>query len=146
MDLGFLGTYTPRLDDKNRLVLPARFREPLAGGLVMARGHERCLCVWPVEGFRAATERLAAAPLTSKAVRDYTRVLFAGAHDEVPDRQGRITVPQSLREYAGLVRDLAVIGASTRVEIWAADAWERYLAAQEDTFSALSEEVATGLP
>ncbi|MDX6355681.1 MAG: transcriptional regulator MraZ, partial [Streptomyces sp.] len=57
MSLGFLGTYTPRLDEKNRLVLPARFREPLADGLVITRGQERCLCVWPVEGFTAATEK-----------------------------------------------------------------------------------------
>ncbi|WP_335973841.1 MULTISPECIES: division/cell wall cluster transcriptional repressor MraZ [Streptomycetaceae] len=145
MFLGFLGTYTPRLDDKNRLVLPSRFREQLADGLVMTRGQERCLYVWPVEGFRAATEQFSGAPLTSKATRDYLRVLFAGAHDEVPDKQGRVTVPQPLRDYAGLVRECAVIGANTRVEIWSADAWERYLAAQEDTFSALSEEVPPGL-
>lgn len=141
----FLGTHTPRLDDKHRLVLPARFREPLAGGLVMTRGQERCLCVWPLEGFRAATEHLSAAPPTSRPARDYLRVLFAGAHDEVPDRQGRVTVPQPLREYAGLVRDCAVIGAGTRVEIWSATAWTEYLAAQEDTFSALSQEVLPGL-
>ncbi|CAG6395757.1 division/cell wall cluster transcriptional repressor MraZ [Streptomyces cocklensis] len=141
----FLGTYTPRLDDKHRLVLPARFREPLADGLVITRGQERCLCVWPVEGFKAATQQLSAAPLTSKSARDYLRVLFAGAHDEVPDKQGRVTVPQSLREYAGLERDCAVIGANTRVEIWSSTAWADYLAAQEDTFSALSQEVPPGL-
>lgn len=144
----FLGTHTPRLDDKHRLVLPARFREPLADGLVITRGQERCLCVWPLEGFRAATAQLAATPLTaltSKTARDYQRLLFAGAHDEVPDRQGRVTVPQPLREYAGLVRDCAVIGANSRVEIWSATAWTEYLAAQEDTFSALSQEVPPGL-
>ncbi|WUH23621.1 division/cell wall cluster transcriptional repressor MraZ [Streptomyces sp. NBC_00448] len=143
--MGFLGTYTPRLDDKNRLVLPSRFREQLTDGLVITRGQERCLYVWPVEGFRAATEQLSTAPLTSKTARDYLRVLFAGAHDEVPDKQGRVTVPQPLRDYAGLVRECAVIGANTRVEIWSAEAWERYLADQEDTFSALSQEVPTGL-
>lgn len=100
----FLGTYTPRLDDKHRLVLPARFREPLADGLVITRGQERCLCVWPVEGFRTATRQLSAAPLTSKSARDYLRVLFAGAHDEIPDKQGRVTVPQPLRDYAGARR------------------------------------------
>jgi MraZ protein len=141
----FLGTYTPRLDDKNRLVLPARFREQFADGLVITKGQERCLCVWPADGFKAATRTLSDAPLTSKAARDYLRVLFAGAHDEVPDKQGRVTVPQPLRAYAGLVRDCAVIGAGTRVEIWSASAWEDYLAAQEDTFSALSEEGPPGL-
>lgn len=141
----FLGTYAPRLDDKSRLVLPAKFREQFADGLVITKGQERCLYVWPVEGFRALTEELRRAPLTSKAARDYMRVLFAGAHDEVPDKQGRVTLPQPLRDYAGLRRECAVIGANTRVEVWDAAAWEDYLAGQEDVFSALSQEVPPGL-
>jgi transcriptional regulator MraZ len=141
----FLGTYAPRLDDKSRLVLPAKFRDQFAEGLVITKGQERCLCVWPLEGFRVLTEDLRKAPLTSKAARDYMRVLFAGAHDEVPDRQGRVTLPPHLRDYAGLQRECAVIGANSRVEVWDAPAWERYLAAQEDAFSALSQEVPPGL-
>lgn len=141
----FLGTYAPRLDDKSRLVLPAKFREQLAAGVVLTKGHERCLCVWPLAEFRSVTEQLRRAPVTSKSARDYMRVLFAGASDEVPDKQGRITVPPALREYAGLVRDCAVIGANSRVEIWDADAWESYLAGQEDSFSALSQEVLPGI-
>jgi MraZ protein len=141
----FLGTYAPRLDDKSRLVLPAKFREQFAEGLVITKGQERCLCVWPLEGFRSLTEDLRKAPLTSKGARDYTRVLFAGAQDEVPDRQGRVTIPPHLRDYAGLRRECAVIGANTRVEVWDGATWERYLAAQEDAFSALSQEVPPGL-
>ncbi|MCW2872111.1 division/cell wall cluster transcriptional repressor MraZ [Actinacidiphila oryziradicis] len=141
----FLGTYAPRLDDKSRLVLPAKFREPLAEGLVITKGQERCLYVWPLAEFQSVTEQLRRAPLTSKSARDYMRVLFAGAHDEVPDKQGRVTVPPPLRDYAGLRRDCAVIGANTRVEVWDATAWEQYLAAQEDAFSALSQEVPPGL-
>ncbi|WP_127357689.1 division/cell wall cluster transcriptional repressor MraZ [Actinacidiphila soli] len=141
----FLGTYAPRLDDKSRLVLPAKFREPLAEGLVITKGQERCLYVWPLAEFQAMTERLRDVPVTSKSARDYMRVLFAGAHDEVPDKQGRVTLPQALREYAGLRRDCAVIGANTRVEVWDTTAWEGYLAAQEDAFSALSQEVPPGL-
>jgi len=141
----FLGTYAPRLDDKSRLVLPAKFRDPLAGGLVITKGQERCLYVWPLAEFQAVTEQLRRAPITSKNARDYMRVLFAGAHDEAPDKQGRVTVPPPLREYAGLRRDCAVIGANTRVEVWDAGSWEQYLAAQEDAFSALSQEVPPGL-
>lgn len=141
----FLGTYTPRLDEKSRLVLPARFREQLADGLVITKGHERCLCVWPLTEFRSVTETLRRAPVTSKTARDYMRVLFAGASDEVPDRQGRVTVPQALRDYAGLVRECAVIGANNRVEVWDAVAWQRYLAGQEDTFATLSQEVLPGI-
>jgi MraZ protein len=141
----FLGTYAPRLDEKSRLVLPAKFREQLADGLVITKGQERCLYVWPLAEFRTVTERLREAPVTSKPARDYMRVLFAGAHDEIPDKQGRVTLPQALREYAGLSRDCAVIGANNRVEVWDATAWDRYLAAQEDVLPALSQEVPPGL-
>jgi MraZ protein len=141
----FLGTYAPRLDEKGRLFLPAKFRDELAGGLVITKGQERCLYVFARAEFVRSTERLREAPLTAKGVRDYSRVLFAGAHDETPDRQGRVTVPPQLRDYAGLDRDCAVVGANTRVEIWAASAWSDYLAGQEEQFASVSEEVLPGV-
>ena len=141
----FLGTHQPRLDDKGRLILPAKFRDELAEGLVVTKGQERCLYVWPRVEFARITEQLRAAPVTSKGVRDYMRVLFAGASDEVPDKQGRITLPPQLREYAGLTRDCVVIGANTRVEIWDAAAWDAYLTEREPAFAALSEEVLPGV-
>jgi MraZ protein len=141
----FLGTHTPRLDDKGRLILPAKFRDELAEGLVVTKGQERCLYVWPAAEFGRITEQMRQAPVTSKAARDYMRVLFAGAWDEVPDKQGRITIPPGLRDYAGLDRDCVVIGANSRVEIWDAQAWERYLVEQEQAFSELSEEVLPGV-
>jgi MraZ protein len=140
----FLGTHAPRLDDKGRIFLPAKFRDELAGGLVITKGQERCLYVWPLEEFGRLTESMRNAPVTAKPTRDYMRVLFAGASDEVPDRQGRVTIPPALRDYAGLARDCIVIGANTRVEIWDAQAWEAYLNEQEPRFSDLSEEVVTG--
>jgi MraZ protein len=141
----FLGTHAPRLDEKGRLFLPAKYRDALAEGLVITKGQERCLYVWPAEEFVRVTEAMRAAPVTSKAARDYMRVFFAGASDEVPDKQGRVTIPPALREYAGLDRECVVIGASTRLEIWDAAAWDTYLAAQEQAFSELSEEVLPGL-
>jgi MraZ protein len=141
----FLGTHTPRLDEKGRLFLPAKYREVLAGGLVITKGQERCLYVFPEAEFGRITEALRNAPVTSKSVRDYSRVFFASASDEVPDKQGRITVPPGLREYAGLSRDCVVIGANTRLEIWDAQAWDAYLADQEEAFSAASEEVLPGV-
>ncbi len=141
----FLGTHTPRLDDKGRLILPAKFRDELAEGLVVTKGQERCLYIWPLTEFARITEQMRLAPVTSKGPRDFMRVLFAGASDEVPDKQGRITVPPQLRAYAGLDRDCVVIGANSRVEVWDAQAWDRYLAAQEQAFSDLSEEVFPGL-
>jgi MraZ protein len=141
----FLGTHTPRLDEKGRLFLPAKYREELAGGLVITKGQERCLYVFPGAEFSRITEALRSAPVTAKAVRDYSRVFFASASDEVPDKQGRITVPPGLRSYAGLDRDCVVIGANTRLEIWDANAWDTYLGDQEEAFSAASEEVLPGV-
>ena len=141
----FLGTHQPRLDDKGRLFLPAKYREELAEGLVITKGQERCLYVFPVEEFQRITEALSTAPVTAKAVRDYSRVFFASASDEKPDKQGRITIPQGLRHYAGLQRDCVVIGANTRLEIWDAQSWDTYLNAQEQAFADLSEEVLPGI-
>jgi MraZ protein len=141
----FLGTHSPRMDDKGRLFLPAKYREELSGGLVITKGQERCLYVFPVEEFQRITAALREAPVTAKAVRDYSRVFFASASDEVPDKQGRLTVPPALRTYAGLNRDCVVIGANTRLEIWDAGAWETYLSGQEQQFADLSEEVLPGV-
>jgi MraZ protein len=135
----FLGTFAPRLDEKNRLVLPAKFRDELSGGLVITRGQERCLYVFGLADFTARTQHLRGVSLADKNARDYKRMLFAEAHDEVPDRQGRVSIPAGLRGYAGLTRDLAVIGANDHLEIWDAGSWTDYAAAQEDTFAALSE-------
>ena len=141
----FLGTHSPRLDEKGRLFLPAKFRDELADGLVITKGQERCLYVFGLAEFGRITERLAVAPVTAKAVRDYTRVFFASASDERPDKQGRITIPTPLRTYAGLTKDCVVIGQNTRDEIWDSAAWQAYEAEQEQAFSDLSEEVLPGV-
>jgi MraZ protein len=141
----FLGTHTPRLDDKGRIFLPAKSRDELSEGLVLTKGQERCLYVFPQAEFGRITEALRAAPVTAKAVRDYSRVFFASASDEVPDKQGRVTIPQALREYAALQRDCVVIGANTRLEIWDSVAWDAYLEQQEDAFSDASQEVLPGV-
>jgi len=140
-----LGTYTPRLDEKGRLILPAKFRTQLSQGLVMTRGQERCLFLLPMDEFRRMYEQIRQAPVTSKQARDYLRVFLSGASDEMPDKQGRISIPANLRQYAGLDRDVAVIGAGTRVEIWDAPTWEAYLAEQEASYSDTAEEILPGL-
>ena len=139
----FLGTHTPRLDDKGRLFLPAKYRDELAGGVVITKGQgqERCLYVFPKDEFARIAEALRTQPDTTQAVRDRSRVFFASASDELPDRQGRITVPVALRNYAGLQRDCVVVGANTRLEIWDTQAWETYETAQE----AAAEEVLPGI-
>ena len=135
----FLGTHTPRLDEKGRLILPAKFRDQLAEGVVITKGQERCLFVFTAAAF--AAKAASQEEPTTKAARDYRRIFFASAFDEVPDRTGRVTLPAGLREYAGLTKDCVVIGANTHLEIWDAETWRAYEAAQEQAF-ADQEEVA----
>jgi len=140
----FLGTHTPLLDDKGRLILPARFRDELAGGVVITKGQERCLYVFTTNEFNRIAAQLHEQPVTHKAARAYSRVFFASAHDEIPDKQGRVTIPAHLRDYASLDRELVVIGASSRVEIWDRQSWETYLADSEDAFAGIEEGVLPG--
>ncbi len=146
----FLGTFVPRLDDKGRLILPARFREEAARidgteRLVITKGQERCLSVWPASAFAEAADRVRSAPAAGslaspRAVRDYLRVLYAGASEQSFDKQGRITVPPALREYAGLTQQVAVVGADTHFELWDAAAWDRYVAEKEPAFADLDQD------
>jgi MraZ protein len=130
----FLGTHSPRLDDKNRVILPARYREFLADGLVMSKGQDRCVVVWTKEGFAKLAEDLAQGKHTVADQRRYTRILFASAYDDTPDKQGRITIPPKLREYAGLTRECVVIGQNTFLEIWDPATWEAYEEGAEASF------------
>ena len=141
----FVGTYTPKLDDKGRLFLPAKFRDALEGGLMVTRGQERCLTVYGLDQFETLTAKLREASLTNKTTRSYVRMLSSGAFDQVPDKQGRISIAPLLRSYAGLQKDVVVIGALDRVEIWDPTNWETYLASEEDQFSDLSEEILPGV-
>ena len=141
----FLGTHSPRLDEKGRIILPAKFREELASGLVLTRGQERCIYVFSEKEFARVHEQMREAPISSKQARDYIRVFLSGASDEVPDKQGRVTIPAGLRDYAGLSRDCTVIGAGSRVEVWDTTAWTAYLETTEQAFAEQAEEVIPGL-
>lgn len=141
----FLGTYEPKLDDKGRIILPAKFRDQLAGGLVITRGQERCLYVFPNKTFESVLAKLQQAPMTSKEARAYTRVFLSGANDQIPDKQGRVTIPPLLRSYADLRKDLVIIGTGERVEIWDQEAWNAYLGANEDEFADREDELIPGV-
>ena len=122
----FVGDFAPRLDDKGRLFLPAKFRPLLSEGVVITRGQERCLYVYPQDDFVKIVESLRAKTESNPQLRAYARMLGSSGAHEVPDKQGRITIPTKLRDYAGLDRDCAVIGAVTRVEIWDTAIWNAY--------------------
>ena len=141
----FLGTHTPKLDDKGRLILPAKFRDELADGLVIAKFQERCLAIWPISSFVDMTKTVRSASSSQQGVRDYQRILASGASNETPDKQGRITIPPKLREWASLTKDVVVIGAMNRLEIWDEAAWTAYSEEQEESFAELSDEVFPGI-
>ena len=140
-----LGTHTPKLDDKGRLFLPAKFRDELSDGVVITRGQERCLYVFPAKEFSSIMEKLRQAPASVKDARDYMRVMLSGASDETVDKQGRVSLPALLRQYAGLSKELVIIGVGSRAEIWDAEAWAEYLAKNEESFANQVEEVIPGL-
>ncbi|GAA1388149.1 division/cell wall cluster transcriptional repressor MraZ [Luteococcus peritonei] len=141
----FLGTHTPKLDEKGRFFLPAKFRDELADGLVITRSQDRCLAIYPTATFVEMTQQVSTAPTTLKQVRDFQRMLAAGASDETPDKQGRVTIPPQLRSYAGLDGQVVVVGAINRVEVWDVAAWEEYSAQQESVFAEMNEEVFPGI-
>ena len=141
----FLGTHTPKLDDKGRMILPAKYRDRLAGGLIITRGQDRCLYVYVPSDFQDVVASWQSSPTSNRSVRDFQRVFLSGASDEIPDKQGRITIPPLLRDYAGLSSACTVIGAGNRLEVWDSQAWADYLATQEQAFAEQSEEVIPGL-
>ena len=137
----FLGTHTPKLDEKGRFFLPAKFRDELDDGLVITRGQDRCLAIYPTETFVEMTREIAKGSVSVKKVRDYQRMLAAGASDTAPDKQGRVMIPPMLRRYAALNKEIVVVGAITRVEVWDATEWEKYSEAQEEAFAAMTAAV-----
>ena len=136
-----LGTYTPKIDAKGRMALPAKFRSQLGQGLVMARGQERCAYLLPFDEFRRIASQIQRVSVGNKVVREYLRVFLSGAVDQQPDKQGRVLVPQMLRDYANLGSDVVVIGVGTRAELWNKDTWESYLAEKEEGYSDIADDV-----
>jgi MraZ protein len=128
----FLGEYTHTIDDKGRVTIPARFRAELAAGLVVTRGFDRNLMVYPITEWQEMADRVAARPVSDESVRAFRRRIFAGATDLEPDRQGRIVLPQYLREFAGIDGEVVVAGMYDYIELWDAEAWRDVRLAVED--------------
>ena len=133
----FLGEHQHTLDSKGRVILPARFRERLADGLVFVPSQDRCIDVYPRDAFERRVEELRALPREGQEARAFLRMILARAHEDQPDAQGRVTVPPRLREYARLGRELMINGADEKVELWDRAAWEDYLAEAEPAFANL---------
>jgi MraZ protein len=114
----FLGEHQHSLDAKGRVILPARFRDQLEGGAVMARALDGCLAVYPTSEFDRVARKLREARERGPRERQAARTFFSGAAEITPDKQGRVAVPQHLREYAALEREVIVAGSFDHIEIW----------------------------
>jgi MraZ protein len=137
-----LGEYEHTLDEKNRLTLPARFRESFSEGVVISRGMDRCLSVYPgAEWEKAIETRLRQLDPLSREARSLQRYFYSGATEAELDKQGRIVIPAGLIEYAGLGRDVIVAGIRDRLEVWNRDAWVK----QRDEIEGSAEHVAQRL-
>ncbi len=128
----FLGEFKHVIDDKGRLTIPARFRPDLARGVVVTRGLDGCLVLYPTTEWESLAERVNALPITDRHARDFRRFVFGSAAEAAPDRQGRVLVPTFLREYAGINGQVAIVGMNTYVEIWNSETWQTMRQAVED--------------
>jgi MraZ protein len=138
----FLGEYRHTLDAKGRLAIPARFRTELEEGLVVTRGLDTCLHIYPESQWLPLAERLSSLPMNQPAVRVLRRNFFTGAFSSNMDKQGRILIPQALREYAKLDGEVVVAGLNTYIEIWSSELWQEELPQFETSATSLAEQLS----
>jgi len=127
----FLGTFSHTIDDKGRLTLPAKYRTDLGHGVVVTRGVDKCLFIFTAEEFQKLAGQIGSLPMTQSEAREFARHFFSGASDVELDKQGRILIPQDLRDYAGLDGEVIVAGINTRIEVWDVKAWDQVRAGFE---------------
>lgn len=123
-----LGEYKHSLDEKGRIAMPAKFREKLETGAIITRGLDHCLFVFGMNEWEGLVKKLTALPLAQADSRAFARLMLAGASDVKYDAQGRVLIPDSLRAYAHLKKQVVVAGMYTRIELWDEEAWEQYKA------------------
>lgn len=138
MDM-FMGEYQHNIDVKGRMIVPAKFREGLGESFVLTRGLDKCLFAYPMEEWKILEEKLKKLPLTKRDARSFTRFFFSGAVECEVDKQGRINIPQTLRNYSKLEKECVVIGVSSRIEVWSKEIWEDYFTESEESFAEIAE-------
>lgn len=135
----FLGEYQHSVDAKGRVVLPAKFRDRLENGLVVTKGQERCLYIFPLDRWEEEVRKVNQLPRTDRRSRNYARSFFGAASDQALDKQGRIQVPQALRDYAALEKDVVVVGVADRVEIWDTESWAANSTEADELYAGIEE-------
>ena len=126
MTTGFIGEYYHSEDVKGRMNIPVKFRELLGDSFVVTRGLDKCLSIYPTEAFQAFAQKLQSLPISDKNARQFVRFFLSGAVECELDKQGRILLPQSLRMYADISKDVVVTGNGSTIEIWDSDLWNEY--------------------
>jgi MraZ protein len=137
----FIGEYQHSVDPKKRLALPSKFRKELGGKVVVTRGLDKCLFVYPSKIWKELAEKLGTLPMGESATRSFVRLMLAGAVDSDVDSQGRILLPEYLKEYAGLGRLVTVAGLFNRLEIWDEKKWKTYKTKAEKNTDEIAEQL-----
>jgi len=137
----FMGEYQHSIDAKGRLFIPAKFREELGDTFVVTRGLDHCLFGYPQAEWQELEKKLRALPFTKADARAFVRFFFSGASEGEIDKQGRILLPQVLRDYAQLEKEVVILGVSNRVEIWSASRWAEYSTEASRDFEAIAEKL-----
>lgn len=135
----FMGEYHHNIDNKGRLIIPAKFREELGEEFVITRGLDQCLFGYSMSEWKLIEEKLKTLPLTKKDARAFTRFFFSGATECELDKQGRVNISSPLLNYAKLEKECVILGVSNRIEIWSKQQWEDYFSESEDSFAELAE-------
>ena len=137
----FIGEYQHVLDSKKRVAVPAKFRSKFKKGAVVTRGLDGCLFVYTAEEWKKIAEKLGSMPVGEKGTRSFIRMVLAGAVDSKLDSQGRILIPEFLKEYANLSKEVVVAGLFNRLEIWDSKAWEKYKKEAEKNQDEVAEQL-----
>ena len=137
----FSGEYQHAIDEKGRLIIPARFRDSLGSKYMLSKGLEACLFIYPMESWTKLEERLNSLSVFNQKNRNFKRRFFSGSGECEIDRQGRTLINQEFRSYANLVRDVYIVGAGDHLEIWNKEAWEDCRVRLDEEFESLAEEL-----
>ncbi len=138
----FTGEFQHTLDEKGRVIIPARLREGLGDTFMITRGLDGCLFIYHFDTWTKIEQKVKELPLARKDARAFARYFFSGAAEVEIDRQGRVLIPQNLREHAAIEKEVMIIGVSDRVEVWSEKAWREYTSAENLDFEGAAETLA----
>ena len=137
----FIGEYSHTIDLKKRLAMPSKLRKDLGNRVVVTRGLDKCLFVYPMNTWKELAQKLGTLPMGESSTRSFVRLMLAGATDTEIDGQGRILIPDYLKEYAGLNKDVVVAGLYNRLEIWDEGKWKSYKGNAEKNTDEIAEQL-----